>query len=498
MTKAVFSFRFLFGPGLVTLVRRCIAAILVCTGVISCSEPAQVETLPELPPVPSVDVAHLGTAVRARFSELQSKLAVNPRDGHYNAAFARLLHAYSLHLPAAGMYERCRTLRPSDLECVYLEALTRRQLGDLESTKTLLSDLLKRKPNFPRAAVVLADVHRQQGNPAQALPLFETAVQRDSGNLEAVYGLAMASMETGDAQRAQSLLKGLHRNGRNFGIVHAALANLARQSGNAEALAFHTAAATRFKEDKIPFVDSVLWDVQDEQVGDARLVREARTLFEQGKLREAADAYVRATVANPENASSHISLVGIYGQLGHMPGAQRHFQQARALNPANVSNLVAMGTVHMKRGGFAAARELFAEAVTLKPEHAEARTLGAYCTELLGETVDAEEYRRALKDDPTQSLANYLLGRSIAANDSCAAALPHLRDSVRLESAQTPAFSSELVRCLIDTHALDEARDVLNSGLSLARHYRNTSALKALETLKANYATTLQPGVNAP
>lgn len=465
-----------------------IAALLLC----GCSEPAKEDAPVELPPVPQISVADLDDAVKARFTEAQQKLAQSPRDGHYNASFAKLLHAYSLYQPAAVMYERCRLLRPANVECPYLEALTRREQGDVAAAERLLTKLLERKPDFPRASVVLADLYYQRGNSQPAYKLFAEAVNADSKNLEAVYGLAMTAMELGETDRARKLLEQLHSDGRNFGIVHAALATLARRAGDKSLVEFHTSAAARFADSKIPFVDSLLWAVQDEQVGDRRLVREARTLFEQGKIRQAATAYVKATVANPDNVSSHTSLIGIYGQLGNVAGAERHFKQSRALNQTGVSPLVAMGTVYMKAGSFDKARDLFAQAVELKPTHAEARTLGAYCSELLGEQADTAAYLQALKDDPTQSLAHYLLGRNTASTQSCAQALPHLRESVRLENKQTPAFMAELVRCLVVEGDLDQARARLASGFELAQHYGNQNAMASLQALQRELSSKLE------
>ncbi len=448
----------------------------------------------DLPPLPTLSVDQLDNDVAQKFDELQKQLNVTPLDGHYNARYARLLHAYSLHAPAVVMYQRCRMLRPNDLECVYLEALTRRLLGDHEIAAELLSELLRRKPDFPRASVVLADTYRQQGVSDRALPLFERAVEANQGDLEATYGLAMSQLELGNLAEARAMLERLNSQGRNFGIVHAALATIHRQEGRPEAAAFSAAAATRFGDSKIPFVDNILWAVQDEQVGDQRLVREARTLMAKGSLREAADAFLKATVADPDNVSNHNSLIGIYGQLGNIAGVQRHFDKAREINPADVVPLVAMGTVEIKRGAFAAAQEHFEKVIELQPTHSEARTLKVYSAQLLGEPVDPAELRRALADDPTQTLAHYLLARHLASTESCAVALPHFKTSIRLESAQTPAFIAELVRCLVETGNLEEARAQIRTGRQMAQHYRNRNAFRAINQVADEFSVELGDG----
>ncbi|MFK8029321.1 MAG: tetratricopeptide repeat protein [Gammaproteobacteria bacterium] len=463
--------------------------ILVC----GCSDKtvsAPQEAL-ELPPLPTISVDKLDEETQLKFDEIQQMLASNPRDGRSNAQFARLLHAYSLYAPAAIVYERCVALRPNDLECLYLEALTKRQLGNNEAASELLAQLVRRKPHFPRAAVVLASTYSEQGKLELAEPLFEQAVNKSADNLEAAYGLSMVLLDQGELERAKSILLGIHKNGQNFGIVHAALATLSRQQGRLEDAAFYTAAAQRFADSKIPFTDAVLWAVQDEQVGEQRLVKDAAALFKQGRLREAAAVYVKAVVVNPQNSTSHTSLVGIYGQLGNTRGAQRHFEKARELNPTSVAPLMAMGTVQLKRGNFAGARDLFAEVLELKPKHAEARTLRAYCAELLGETVQPEEFRRALDDDSTQSLAHYLLGRMLVKDEGCKKALPHLRASLRIESAQTPAFVSDLVRCLVEEGETNDARKWLESGFSMARHYRNAGAENALIQVRDELSSKL-------
>ncbi len=474
------------------------SCVLLMTLLFACSDSAtrESESKPELelPPIPVIEVDHLTKEVREQFAGLQQKLSATPLDGHYNSRYARVLHAYSLYAPAATMFQRCRLLRPSDLDCIYLEALTQRQLGDNAEAIRLLATLLARKPGFPRARVVLASSYREQGQVDLALPLFEQAVKTDRNSLEAVYGLAMSVMAQGDTKRARTLLESLHSDGRQFGIVHAALATINRQQGNLEAAAFNTAAARRFTDTKIPFVDSVLSAVQDEQMGDRRYMLEANTHFKAGRLREASSAYVKAITSNPDNGSAHASLVGIYGELGNMAGAQRHFKRAREINPSDVLPLVSLGTVHMKRGDFAAARDLFAEAVELRPTHAEARTLRAYCIQLLGGPAQPDEFRRALRDDPTQSLAHYLLGRHLVKEESCEAALPDLRASILIESARTPAFIPDLVRCLVANGDYSEARSMLESGKALASHYNNVNAQRTLEQTARELASELESG----
>ncbi len=58
--------------------------------------------------------------------------------------------------------------------------------------------------------------------------------------------------------------------GQNPPDVHACAhgsATIHRREGRLEEAAFSAALASRFAGSKIPFVDSVLWAVQDEQVG---------------------------------------------------------------------------------------------------------------------------------------------------------------------------------------------------------------------------------------
>lgn len=457
---------------------------VMCLCLTACNQQETAPDVSPLPDLPSIALDQLPSDVQQQFRAARQALQQHPMDGYQNREYARLLHAYSLFAPASVVYQRCEVLSPNDLDCRYLHALVYRELGDDHLAITTLRTLLSRKPDYPRAALVLADSYLRTGQAKEATGLYRDALKQNPNTPEARYGLAQALMAQGDYEEAGRHLHTLHAGQERYGVVHAALATVYRQQNNASEVAYHTAAANQQREHKIPFKDAKLWVVQDLRVGDQRFMEKADELFQSGKLNEAAELYHKAILANPKNDSAHANLVGIYGELGQITTAQYHFAQAIALNAGNVTPYMNLATVSMKRGQFAEARTLLASVLQRQPDHADARTRHAYCGELMGETADVGEYRAALTSDPTQPLANYLLGRVLHKQGQCEEALPFLVTSIRIESGSTPVFMAELADCYVDLKKFDEARQVLSDGEALAHKYRNTSAAKALEVVR--------------
>ncbi|NNF17112.1 MAG: tetratricopeptide repeat protein [Gammaproteobacteria bacterium] len=469
----------------------CLAMVLlVLLFVGACGAKEESQPPRDLPEIPVIGLEQLSDTIKNQFGLIQQQLAERPLDGGVNKTFARLLHAYSLTGPAAVMYRRCELLRPHDLDCLYLHALVQKELGNYTAAIDNLSKVLARKTTFPRAAIVLADSYRITGEHERAAQIYQEALRHDAKLLEARYGLAVTLLNQGQLDKAYRHLQKIHAGKTRYGVVHTALAGVYRQTQNTEEVVYHTAAAKRFADVKIPYTDELLWEVQQLQIGASRYTRDADRLFKAGRLEEAARLYHKTLEINPENDSSHANLVGIYGQLGQLDKAQEHYELAIALNPSNVLPHMNLGTVLMKSADFSGASTVFAKVLQRQPRHAEARTLHTYCAQLLQQPYDVKQYRLALRDDSTLPLANYLLGRHIRAADGCAAALPFLEKSVRIENAGTVAFMADYATCLFRQEQQEAGADVIRRGRRLAQQYRNQGALRALDQVKAQFMSS--------
>lgn len=468
--------------------RKCRAVLLLALlAVCACSAEEKEKPSGDLPEIPVIDLQQLSNTVKNQFSEVQQQLKKRPLDGRVNKAFARLLHAYSLTEPAAVMYRRCELLRPQDLDCLYLHALVQKELGNYPVAIEKLRKVLARKATFPRADIVLADSYRNTGEYELAAQIYQEVLRHDANLLEARYGLAVTLLSQGQMDTAKNHLQKIHAGTARFGAVHTALASVYRQAQNHDEVAYHTAAAKRFADVKIPYTDELLWEVQQLHIGASRYTQDADRLFRTGRLEEAAQLYLKTLEINPDNDSSHANLVGIFGQLGQLDRARAHYERAVALNPNNVLPYMNLGTVLMKSGNFSDARVAFAEVLERQARHAEARTLHTYCAELMQQPYDVDEYRLALQDDPTLPLANFLLGRHIRAADGCARALPFFERSVRIENRGTVAFMADYATCLFREEQQEAGTDVIRRGRRLAQQYRNQSALSALDQVKAQF-----------
>jgi tetratricopeptide (TPR) repeat protein len=155
---------------------------------------------------------------------------------------------------------------------------------------------------------------------------------------------------------------------------------------------------------------------------------EAIALQQQGKLEEAAQAWVVVTQRNPEDAAAFASLGLVLAKQGKYAEAVPAYERALALNPSLPDIELDLGLAEFKQEHFQRAIPPFRAALTADPQNMQARTLlglSYYAVKQFAESADSLTV--ALRADPQNVELGRALARSclLAKKYSCALTTAH-------------------------------------------------------------------------
>jgi tetratricopeptide (TPR) repeat protein len=214
------------------------------------------------------------------------------------------------------------------------------QAGDLETAERQFSDALTTAPAFYPANIALGDVALARKDAKMALPQFDRALERHTGDAAALVG------------RGQSLLA-LNRMSEALAAFEGAVA------------ADPSLADVRRRVDVLKF-----------QVLEQGLAR-ARTAAGAGRLDAAIAAYAEAIASSPDSPFLYRELAGVERRKGDVDTALGHFRKAVALDPADAASLVQMGEILEDQRAYEGASRAYADALAVEASPDVERRLAA-------------------------------------------------------------------------------------------------------------------------
>ena len=388
-------------------------------------------------PLPSLDglepvVAAQMADARATFARVAADPSASRGDlGAAYGALARLFHAYELFASAEPAYRNATRLQPSQPDWPHLLGYLYQQTGQFEPAAERLAAVLRLRPDQRAAALRLADVSLELNRLLDAreqytslLPVFPAAARRGLGEVslrerryrEAVEHFTIALER---APQASALRYSLAMAYRGLGRIDDARTQL-EQRGPGTIMAAD------------PVVDALASLVRGERL----LVIQGSRAYGAGRFDDAARAFERALAAAPGSVPARVNLASALVQLGDVPRAVGHLQDAYARAPADVEEaLIALALLLSERERYGDAIALLDGADRRVPGRPAAATTLA---RLLASSPDlaVRDGRRALdlatavrasrsapRDAETMALALAELGR-------CAEALEWMRRAV--------------------------------------------------------------------
>jgi len=321
-----------------------------------------------------------------------------------------------------------------------------------ERAAEYLVDFLKSEPESKVGLSALAQVRIQQNRYADALAILDSLWQKDQGNREYQFGMAMLSVQMKDWKKAEALFEELLRaDYGDDGIVEFYLAQIAEETGRYEL------ALERFRA------------VPDGERGWVAKLRAATVL---GKLGRVAEARQYLADLPAVTVQQRVQVRQIEGQIlrdaGDNAAAYAVLTQALEAHPDDPDLLYDVAMAAEKLGRLDVAEAKLSRLIELKPANAQALNALGYTlvdrTTRLAEGLALIERALALSpDDPfildSMGWAQFRMGKLDEAEKSLRRAMDERPD---------PEIAAHLGEVLWAKGERDRARDVWQSQLKSA------------------------------
>ena len=303
---------------------------------------------------------------------------------------------------------------------------------DYRSELALWRDTVAKRPDNARALKGLGVALDHAGRAVEAIPVDETALRHDPGDIELVDNLGVALEHAGRNAEAIRRYEEALRIRPNYPEAHSNL-------GNA-------------------------------------LVRDNR-------IPEAIAEYETAVRLRPDFAEFHYNLAGALDRAGRTAAAIQEYETTLRLKPDYFEGHVNYGNLLLREGDPAAAIAHYQAALRIRPAAGMPHYDLGLALEQLGRTDAAiGEYTEALRLQPDLPEAHNNLGTALARADRLPEAVAHLRETVRLRPAFAKAHFN-LGNALIASGRWDAAIAEYEEALRLQPDY--PAARENLDRAKA-------------
>ena len=274
-------------------------------------------------------------------------------------------------------------------EALLNTALEHHQAGRLAEAEHLYQTMLQQNPQQADALHWLGVIAQQRGQLTQAIDLITQALALRPGYAEAHYNLGFAHQSLGQQEQAAACFQRCVTFKADFAEAYGCLGNILKQQGLLEAAVARYHQALTFKPTYVEAHNNLgnslrLLGRLEEAVASFRNALQIKpdaadvlnnlgvTYQELGQQSAAAACFLQAIALKPDYVEVHNNLGSCYQALGKFDEAVTAFQNAIRFKPDFVNAHHNLGLLYRKRGNMPAALSCFQQALTLRPDFAEA------------------------------------------------------------------------------------------------------------------------------
>ncbi|TDI40687.1 MAG: tetratricopeptide repeat protein [Acidobacteria bacterium] len=425
--------------------------------------------------------AELANAMRTRLSEILESHNRRERESQIELDDASLRR-----LEALGYLARRPTtaeLRfdedkedPKDLIEFYetdqrLTELVRQ--GDYDEARSLCERMLRERPHYVFGHLQMARIALAQDEPSSAKDAYSRAIELDSENGDAHFGLAGALELLGEPDEAVLHFRRAIEIKPDFIEAKASLAEVLADQGHLDEAA------------------ALLVEVATVEPGRVKSIAELGVVrVKQGKLDEAIERFREALRIEPERAEVRVWLGVALREQGQTEDAVAELQAALQSDPKLALAHDELGVTLKRQGRIEEAAYAYRQALTIDPELATAHNnLGS----LLGSQGRVDEailhFRRALEADPELAQAHNNLGMALRMTGGRDEPLAHFRAALEQRPVWTEPMAE--IAWILATHPDAELRRP-QEAVRLAQRAAELTGHRqpvVLDTLAAAYAS---------
>lgn len=271
-------------------------------------------------------------------------------------AFIRLGHAWARSGrpgDALSQIRRAIDFVPSDKRTILLNMMASLYASenDQRKSRAIYEEVLKKNANDHDALIGLMRLELLDGNSQKALEYLERATKSQKDGARAQIELAMAAMMRNDLTKAKGLLKkASDADPKNMQVMSLLAAVTMQQIDAAKSEGEKSRLAKELEEDIVPTMEKRAGSQYDYSLQTTKgflLLRKGEE-----KRKEARDAFVAASRARPDVATTHDMVLGLDISLDDKENAEAHAKEVLRRNrKAPLANYV-MGSLALGRGDY--------------------------------------------------------------------------------------------------------------------------------------------------
>ena len=428
----------------------------------------QVDISPSLVPLPEVDWDALSPAVRQRVRPAHELAQHSPDDHEAVGRLAMSFHGHKRLGEAEACYERARALAPEEFRWTYGAAIAAEEAGRGDEAIALLRAALDLKPDYAPGHTRLADQLLANGNVDLAEQSYQEALKADNQLGRAHYGLGRLSLAKGEPEQAVAEYELACELAPGSAMSHYALGLGYRRLGRSNEAENSLARYEQLRDQPEPSFDPVA-DSVVEMAGVSGTSAEPTVDLPATALEQVAAELEQALKTQPGLLSAHANLIAVYWELKQPQKAREHYLAAMKVDPNDAMIHYNWGLVQALQGNVERAAQSFRKAIEINPEYADAHVQYGVYFETQGQPRQAmERYRKALAVNPTHRRANFHLGLLLAQGGALDEGIGHLKETVKIDDRQTPAYLRVLAGAYGQSGNHDEALETLRQARARA------------------------------
>ncbi len=439
-------------------------------------------TLPQRP-----DLSRLDVPARQRLGSLHEDARKALAAGRHDQVatllgqLGQLYVAYGLGDTAERHFVAARQLRPGEASWGYYLAVLAQKRDPERSRQELLSFLEQRPGDLP-AWIRLGQVELELDHRVDAETAFRRALQLDSGNAAALFGLGRAALAGDDPETAKPLLKKALEQQPEAGRIHHVLGQAFRREHQLDQARSHLSQANDrdvvFEDPLIDRLGDVLtltaFEVVLAMASDPAVKAEDHLGFALSKLGEVHGAAEQLSAAVEQPSASlpasgrarlHYVAGGLWVRRSEDPPAIEHFRAALALDPELLDAHIKLGNALARRGELGDAIAAYSKVLDRDAEHQGAlrkrATASAAASDLVGAT---EDLRRLVRLAPGDATTRLQLAAILGHLGRYQEALDHYARLLAIEPSHLDGRLGQATG-LVLLQRYDEARSSLEDGL---------------------------------
>ncbi len=397
---------------------------------------ARDEVATRLPALPDLSSANPALVERISAADTKALSRSNPIAGLIE--LSRLYHANGYLDTAMIAYRGLAELQPTEARWPHLHANILAGYGRAAEALALWQRTLELAPDYLPARLRYADLLLKDNQTAAAEAAYEAALKVDSNNPYALLGLARIDFEAqrwNDARRRLEKVVGQT----NYTLGYDLIVTLYEQLGlteRAEAIRGQARASGAYRDPEDPWLDEILPDSYDpfmlaleagtkgrrgQPAAAIALLQKAIAVaptdlsahfqlanlyYEQRKIDEARELYIRCTQLDPEFADGWARLSDLYAQTAKPTEAARALEAGLEACPDSPGLHLMKARRQRAVGEYGPALTSYRKSISLRPNEPDAYLeLGIALIDFGRRDMGMQQIQLALETDPANPTA---------------------------------------------------------------------------------------------